>query len=470
MITSLFLKLLILRRYFNNHLALNISMGIIIGSLIFQYQLFGLILLLFWCGINFRLSLILLVFSVVFGFYYSQIYIKTIIFQNKSYTALDSVELVVASAPVQKEFGTEAIVKLKGVKGNALAIFPKYSKVSIGDNIKANIKFLEINFDDSYGKFLMSQKIFNKLEVNRFEITDSKTSLSSIGFRISKKFTESSSMYLNEPYLSLFNGITIGKDNFSKDYSQKITASGLSHILAVSGFNLLLSFNILLRLSGKFNRKKLTITSCLFIFSYLLVVGLNNLTALRAFIVIVLFLISSIYGRKSTQQSILAYSLVLLILIYPYYLSNISIQLSISAALGIIYFKEPLSSRLHHLIKNSVLLDLIATSLAAYFATLPVIHLAFQESSVAGLITNILVLPLIPFITIYGILTEILSLAGIEPLNRFMFIIIYPFIYYIDLIIHGSFELGLPNLKGLGLLLPYLLLFTYLIIVKSKNE
>lgn len=467
---ELIFKILALRRYLNQHLALNLAAGFVIGSLTFQYGTLGIILLSIWCVINIRLSLVFIAISVLTGFLYTQISLESLHKEDTDLINSKSFTVEVISKPSQKDFNLEQIVRVYGLKSNAIATLPKYSNLTVGDVIRITGSIKKTDLNSSYGKFLMSQKILYRIEASNFQLVKHKNSLSSFGYKVNQKFTKIGNSYLSEPHSSLFNGITIGQDNFNKDFTNKVKLSGLSHILAVSGFNLLLSFNLLLALSSKISRPKIIGISSIFIFMYLLIVGLDNLTAFRAFIVILIFLSSTLLGRKISQTNVLIYSLVVLVLIYPFYLSNISIQLSVAAGLGIIYIKPGVSKRLKRLIKNSITLDLIATSLAAYLATLPIITFAFGESSIAGLVTNVIVLPFIPIITILGICIQIVSLANIEVINRTLMLIIQPALYYISSVIEISSKINLPLVNSKSILLPYLVSGIALYILKPKNE
>jgi predicted membrane metal-binding protein len=80
--------------------------------------------------------------------------------------------------------------------------------------------------------------------------------------------------------------------------------------------------------------------------------------------------------------------------------------------MGLVYLSEPLSFLIKKyctLIHSPLMIELITTTLAAYFSTLPYVMFAFGSVSVYALIANIIVVPFVPLAMMLSFLVVISS-------------------------------------------------------------
>ena len=122
-------------------------------------------------------------------------------------------------------------------------------------------------------------------------------------------------------------------------------------------------------------------------------------------------------GRQNTSARVLTIAASMMLMQNPMLLLyDISFQLSFLASLGIIYVKPLIDNFLRfnkefsrkHLVK--FFLDIISVTFAAQIITLPIIVYNFGTLSLISPVTNVLVLPIIPLLTILGFLV---SIAGV---------------------------------------------------------
>jgi len=114
--------------------------------------------------------------------------------------------------------------------------------------------------------------------------------------------------------------------------------------------------------------------------------------------------------RHVAGLNVLAAAVLFMLAVDPTLLwGSIGFQLSVAATFGLIAFSGPLENALKriHLPGSS----LLAATLGATFATLPIILLTFQQLCIIGPIANLVVVPLVPFIMAFVTVAGIVSLV-----------------------------------------------------------
>jgi competence protein ComEC len=203
---------------------------------------------------------------------------------------------------------------------------------------------------------------------------------------------------------------------------QEFNRAGLTHILVVSGFNLglvALFTYYLLRLFRIRSRILRSIITLAVVVAYLLIIG-GQPSILRATIVVIVFLAARIFERKTDLLNITAAAACINLIISPNELFNIGFQLSYGAvfSLGVI------APQLDRLFLNEILypsfhqkayrycMSIFFGTIAVFFGTLPILIYHYQQVSIIGLFTNILIIPISGLITILGMIVLPLSLVS----------------------------------------------------------
>lgn len=205
------------------------------------------------------------------------------------------------------------------------------------------------------------------------------------------------------------------KSSLDRAVKQNFREAGVAHTLALSGlhvgivwsfFTLLLFF---LGCSLKMRKVRLFIIMPL-IFGYAFITGLSN-SVVRAAIMLSLWQINHLYGRKNSgSNSILATAFIIL-LINPASLRSISFQLSFAAVLGIAIMYPVMNESILWLgdkikvriVKKAVVysLQMMGISIACQIFTLPVVLYYFGTTPQHFLISNLAVIPSVT-LTIYS--------------------------------------------------------------------
>ncbi len=219
------------------------------------------------------------------------------------------------------------------------------------------------------------------------------------------KFREIINSNLPNPQSAILGGILLGdKLNISKDWKQKMANTGTSHIVAVSGMNIVILAQILVILGvslGLYRGQALWF-SLILIWLFVALIGFQ-VSAIRAGIMGSILIICQLLGRQNASFRALVLAVAIMLAINPTLLRyNLSFQLSVLATLGLIH--------LGPVIKRKVRYEIISTTLSAQIFTTPLLIYSFGYVSLIGLPVNLLVVPLIPAIMISGIIFLIFGL------------------------------------------------------------
>jgi len=224
------------------------------------------------------------------------------------------------------------------------------------------------------------------------------------------------------PHSSILEGVILGnKSAVSQDLKDKFRITGLSHIIAVSGMHIVILSSIVmyfLLLLGLW-RNQAFYGAVTFILIYVALVGLPS-SAIRAGIMGMIYLLGQKLGRQTMSSRIIVLAGILMLLFNPLLLFyDIGFQLSFLAVLGLIYF-EPLVRnfikfllnkflRLNLQKKYENLLMLFSVTLAAQIFTLPIIIYNFGNISFISPLTNMLILPVIYYVMLFGFLSSLIG-------------------------------------------------------------
>lgn len=221
---------------------------------------------------------------------------------------------------------------------------------------------------------------------------------------------------LSPPQSTILKAVILGeKREIPKELSEKLNRTGLRHIVAVSGLHFAILAGILTSffISLGFWRNQSFYLTIIFLFLYLLMTGFQP-SAVRAFGMIFMFLYGQRIGRLSSSFRALIFILFLMLLFNPFLLRyDVGFQLSFLAVSGII-FLSPFFQEKFKFIPSQFLRDIFSFTLSAQIFTFPILVCNFGYFSVVSLLTNILVLPFIPFLMSFGFLFSFLGIFSLS--------------------------------------------------------
>lgn len=212
---------------------------------------------------------------------------------------------------------------------------------------------------------------------------------------------------------AVLSALTLGiKDYLTEDLRDDYSSSGAMHVLAVSGLHVGIIYLLLISL---FNFAGKVLPDFLKLF--LIVLSLWSFAALTGFspsvcrsaLMFSFFSMGSIYKQSYNSYNLLAASAFILLLVNPFNLFMLGFQLSYTAVLGILLLQKRIRNLFYFKNKAAAYVwELLAVSIAAQLATLPLSLYYFHQFPVFFWLTNVLVLPVIP-IVMYLAIAFILS-------------------------------------------------------------
>jgi competence protein ComEC len=202
-----------------------------------------------------------------------------------------------------------------------------------------------------------------------------------------------------EPEGGLATAILIGlRDRVDRNLAAAFTTAGVSHIVAISGWNIAIvaaTVAALLRsFVGRRRRAAVTIGA---IVAYTLFAGASPSVVRAAFMSgVALMAVES--GRGSRVMLSLAWAIAIMLLLDPGTIDDVGFQLSAAATAGLVAWATPLTRRIgeHFPRLPGTLRDTLGVSLAAQAATLPIALLTFGRLSLIAPAANLVAVPLVP--------------------------------------------------------------------------
>ncbi len=323
---------------------------------------------------------------------------------------------------IQLRVAVETVTQLgepEQTRGAVLVQALPLTSVQYGDRIRATgIMVTPEEFDTfSYSDFLARTGVFS---VMRQAVVDVITSnhgnpFYQAIFQIKQRAQETISTALPEPQAGILSGILLGNERgIAPELRDGFNAVGASHIIAISGFNMVIISTIVIRLFQRLTTRRWlpVILASIIIGIYTLFVG-ANLAVVRASLMSLLLVVAPLLRRKTYVPASLAFIVLLFSVLNPLDLWDVSFQLSFAAVLGLALFVDPLSRwfnlLIHHLFParwartlGDWLNEPLIVTLAAQITTLPLTVLYFNRLSLISPIVNLLIVPVQAILLIVG--------------------------------------------------------------------
>lgn len=203
-------------------------------------------------------------------------------------------------------------------------------------------------------------------------------------------------------------GIILGsKSDLPGWMYNKLIKSGTIHIMVASGYNVMVvgSF-VMALLVWVVNRRMAVWLAIGVMLIYSILAGWQP-PVIRALIMGLILMVGNTYGRRGKSLEALLMTMVAMFVLDPGVARSISFWLSVSACVGIFWLHPIVVSRLGD---KSILFsktELLSTW-SAQVTTMPLILGVFGRMSLIALLSNTLILPLVPILMLMGVLTMII--------------------------------------------------------------
>lgn len=227
-----------------------------------------------------------------------------------------------------------------------------------------------------------------------------------------------------EPQAALLTGILLGNDNgLPPALSDAFRLTGMTHIIAISGFNIAILVAILVRIAEPFlSRRGAVIFALVGISLYTVLVGADA-SVVRAAIMGAIYLIANRWlGRPNFAFASLFLAGFVMTILRPFTLWDVGFQLSFAATLSLMLYADPLTNWVRRSLDRwlardwvekvmGLLSEAVILTVAAQILTLPLMIGYFGQLSLISLLANALILPVQPAVMIWGGLATLSGMA-----------------------------------------------------------
>jgi competence protein ComEC len=213
-----------------------------------------------------------------------------------------------------------------------------------------------------------------------------------------------------EPHASFLAGLLTGSRRGMPDsLTQAFKQTGLTHIVAISGFNITIIIAIISSALFFLPLKWRFVPSVLAIILFTLFVGASA-SVVRASIMGILGLLALQTGRIKNARLIILWTAFFMLLWNPKELwYDAGFQLSFLAVIGLTETAPILEKWLKNISNTLGVREALTMTIAAQVFAMPWVVFQFGNLSLISPLANILVAPLIPFAMLFGFLGTVIS-------------------------------------------------------------
>lgn len=319
-------------------------------------------------------------------------------------------------------------------------------KVNIGSSVRVKGKLVSpknntVPYLFNYKKYLYNKRVYYTLKIDSIKILN----INSNPFiKLKNRVIKHVNSYKDSTYLYAF---ILGKTELiSDEVLTSYRENGISHLFALSGLHVSIFSSILLFILKKLRFKEILNYVLIFIFLLLFsfITGFSP-SILRATLLFFLLGINKVFYLNIRTLDILYLVFIILVIINPFIIYNLSFILSFTVAFFLIFSSDLLKGK-------NYFVSLFKVSLLSYFASLPLSIYYFGYTNLLGTILNLVFVPLVSFVvfpltlltfiiskfySILNITTNLLESLSLL-FNKFKIIIYFPRINLIFVFIYLS--------------------------------
>ena len=334
-------------------------------------------------------------------------------------------------------------------KGSKITVTYSVGNLNFAQNFKADIQLKSLN-DSKYKYENYSESIYikgsmyNVISLDKYDFV-----LKSVGRLrdyIKNKILHNFEIREAAIIMALLTG---DKSYFTNEFYENVKASGVAHVMVVSGMHLSVIVSLFLFVCDKFFYNRFLKAFIIFL-TVLIVSAVCGFTMsiIRAGVTYILIAVSLIINRQNTPANTLGAAVTLIMFCNPFAIFSLSFQLSVLSTFGILVVAIPVTEYVskRKIIKSKILLGLfssVAISISALLLTAPLTIYIFGYISNVSVITNLL----ISNVVTWAIILCILGLC-LPFLSKIFFVLSGFLVTYINFIINyfGSLPFAVTRL------------------------
>jgi len=307
-----------------------------------------------------------------------------------------------------------ATISLADAPVRCSALMPAYPRLIGGDTISWSGRIQALTGSD-YDRFLAAQGIAASCEATNLALVRHDDSPAGRLEALRQSSGDALQRVLPEPGGGLAAAILIGlRDRVDRDVAASFTTAGVSHIVAISGWNIaIVAATVAALLRGHFSRRRRAIVTLLAIVAYTVFAGASP-SVVRAAVMAGVALTAVESGRGSRVMVGLAWAVAIMVIAEPATVTDVGFQLSAAATAGLVAWATPLSAWLAARAPRlpAPLRESLGVSLSAQAATLPIALLTFGRLAVIAPAANLVAVPLVPPVMAAGAVAFVAGLLA----------------------------------------------------------
>ncbi len=385
--------------------------------------LFGMVatviglLVVFWRELGVRL-VFMIVACIALGFTWYSLHVPPL----TSYVGPQTFTASIVREPDVRQGSVRYVLESEEIAGGMYMILQPYPRYAYGDQLSVTCRLTQPEPIDvfQYDKYLLSQGAAwqcSGAEVDKIGSGKGNALMGSI-LALKGRVARQVNLLWHEPYSGLFAGLLYGYRGGLGSLDEAFKRTGLTHIVAVSGYNVSLVAALLLPILYRLRipRKKAFWLVVAGIATFVLFTGASS-SVVRAGVMGILTLLGSYWGRSRGVGTLVIAAAVIMVLTNPFVLMwDPGFQLSFLATLGLVYLSPHITARLPDKIPG-IFSESLATTLSAIVMTLPLQLTLFGQLSLVAPLANVLILWTIPWLMIGSAISVLLSFV-LFPLGQ----------------------------------------------------
>lgn len=332
--------------------------------------------------------------------------------------------------------------------------------------------------DFDYQMYLAKDSIYYLCKKPKIEILEKEEkNFFGIILKLKNKFQQNINELLPSPQSGLLSGLILGgTGGLSESVKNNFSQTGMTHIVAVSGYNvtIIAEYLILLGIFLGLWRNQAFWFAVAGIFIFVFMVGFPS-SAVRAGVMGTVLLWGIKNGRLGNSQNAIFFAATIMLLMNPLLLRwDVGFQLSFLATLGIVYFYPVMEKYLVEKHKAFGLSEILFLTISAQIFVIPIILFNFEKLSLISPLANLLVLPIIPITMLVGFLAALCQfflpiLAKI--LSWLVFILLKYEVEVVNFLAGLKFSsLEIKNFSWVGIIIWYMILAFIIYKVKARKQ
>ena len=329
------------------------------------------------------------------------------------------------------EEGTKLVIKnwssFDGYRGSGrIVLYTQVEQCVPGDLIEVEGVFQSGRKATNEGGFnqqgyYKSTNVLGHIYVEQINIYQHKLSLNAFIQRLHQSRVQAIEAAMPSPYDDLATTFLLGDALENEAIQENMATAGLLHVLAISGLHIGLVVMLLELIIPNHHISVKSMMILVMIWMYIFLIGCP-VSALRAGLMLSIYLGADVLRRKYDPISALMGAGMLMLFMAPWFVYSIGFLLSIGAVASMVWLQPWVVRKLPNKLWFK---QEIGIMLSVNIGLSPILLHYFYVLPVYGLVANLLILPMIPWILVVGFMWLLL-----EPLGHFFTDMLTGGLYY----------------------------------------